>query len=194
MLNANAVLEQVRAGTAPANWQVLRANRSYFVQQTVLGVLLTLGAITAAIYLLVTGTVVGYGLSDQTSDNVLLVWLVIDMLVLLALVITGIVMVIRHLGQMGSASEQMLVLTPEGVIQSLGSGEKQTTTYDYSAIAGMKTSVQSGSVYVLMQRRADGKQLKFEVNGRFGKPKQIAQQITGAFASAATARANAPQG
>lgn len=194
MVNANAVVEQVRMGTAPADWQVLRANRSFFVQQAILGALLTIAAIAAAIYLLMSGTVVGYGLNDQTPDNVLTVWLIIDMVVLLALVITGIVLAIRHLSQMGPAAEQMLVLTPEGFVRRLGAGDKQTSTFDYSAISGMKTSVQSGTVYLLIQRRADGKVLKVKMDGRFGKPKQVAQEITGAFASSAAARARAPQG
>lgn len=193
MLNANAVLEQARMGTAPSTWQVLRANRSYFMQQVIIGVVLVIAAIAAAIYLLATGTVVGYGVSDTTSSNVLLVWLVIDMVVLLVIVITGIVMAVRHLGQMGSANQQMMVLTPDGFVRSLGAGDKQTTTYEYSAIADMKLSVQSGSVYLLIRRRADGKQLKVQVDGRFGKPKQIAQEITGAYASSVGARSRSAQ-
>ena len=194
MLNANAVLEQVRSGMAPNTWQVLRANRSYFVQQVVIGVVLVIAAIAGAVYLLATGTVVGYGLNDQTANNVLLVWLVIDMVVLLAVVIVGIVMAVRHLAQMGSASEQLLVLTPEGFVRRLGPGNNQTTTYDFSAIAGMKLTVQNGAVSLLIQRRADGKQLRVQLDGRFGKPKPIAQQITGAYASSVAVQARAPQG
>lgn len=189
MVNANAVLEQARMGTAPADWQVLRANRSFFVQQTIVGVVLAIAAIAAAIYLLATGTVVGYGVNDQTPDSVLSVWLIIDMIVLLVIVVIGGVMAIGHVRQMGAAGEQLLVLTPEGFVRYMGAGEKRTTTYDFSAIAGMKMSVQSGTVYLLVQRRADGKQLKVPFDGRFGKPKQIVQQITGAFASYASARA-----
>jgi hypothetical protein len=189
MIDANAVLEQARTGMAPGNWRVLSARRGYFVQATIIGVVFLVAAVAAAIYLLATGTVFGYGLTDQTSNNVLLVWLVIDMLVLLAVAIFGVVAAIRSLIAMGSADEQKLVLMPEGFVMQRGPSGKNIVAVQYENIVNMKPSVRNGNVYLVMQARGASKPSQISLDGRFGKPKQLAQEITGTFAGVAAARA-----
>ena len=56
MIDANAVLAQLRAGMAPAGWRVLPAKRSHFVTNGLLSFVLAILAIAGAGYILFTGT------------------------------------------------------------------------------------------------------------------------------------------
>jgi hypothetical protein len=193
MIDANAVLAQLRAGMAPGGWQVLPAKRSHFVTNGVAGFVLAILAIAGAAYVLFTGTVFGYGLTDQTSNSELTVWLVIDLVVLLAFVIGGIVSGIRSLAQLDNLDEQALILMPEGFVMRRGSSEKQTTTVSYATVAGIRMTANRGGVYLLIQPIGRSP-FRIALDGRYGKPKQLAQQITGAFARFAAARAAAQRG
>jgi hypothetical protein len=172
---------------------VLRAKRSFFVQATIVGALLTVGAIAVAVYLFTSGSVFGYGLNDQTPSNVLLIWLIIDLVVLIGVAIAGIVIAIRHLLQLGTAGDQMLILMPTGFVKRQGTADNQTTAVEYQQVAAMRTSIERGGVYLLIQPRGGAKVAKVELDSRFGKPKAIAQHITGTWAQVA-AQARAVQG
>jgi len=78
MIDADAVVQQVKAGAAPADWQVMRAKSSFFVWSAIGGIVLTLLAVVAARYLFLTGTIVGIGVNDQTPDNVAFFWFIVD--------------------------------------------------------------------------------------------------------------------
>src|SRR5260370_41146673 len=90
MLDSTTILTQVRSGIAPSTWQVYRPSRSFFVQGAIGGVVLLIAAIAAAAYLLLSGTVVGYGANDFSSEGVLTFWFIADLVVLLAFAIGGI--------------------------------------------------------------------------------------------------------
>src|SRR5260221_8250466 len=94
MLDSTTILSQVRSGIAPSTWQVYRPSRSFFVQGAIGGVVLLIAAIAAAAYLLLSGTVVGYGVNDFSSEGVLTFWFIADLVVLLAFAIGGIVLAV----------------------------------------------------------------------------------------------------
>lgn len=178
MIDANAVVQQVKTGAAPASWQAARASRSYFMWNVIGGIALTIGAIAAAIYLYSSGTIVGIGVNDQTPDSIAFFWFIADMLVLAVLAIGGIVFAILRARAIGTADDQMLVLMPEGFVKRTGTGAKDTLTVNYGNIATVTPSVQNGTQYLVLQTKA-GKRVKIEIDGRFGKPKALAQQIAG---------------
>jgi hypothetical protein len=187
MLDANTIVTQVRAGTGPASWQVLRPQPSYFMQGAIGGVVLLVAAVAAAAYLLLSGTVVGYGLGNQTPEGVLTFWLIADLVVLVILAVGGIALLIGRLRAMGTMDEQLLVLTPEGYLMRTGAGDKQTALVDFQRIAPVQMAISNGTVYLLCQQRNTGRTIKQEVDSRFGKPKIVAQQIlalSGQFAHA----------
>ncbi|HEX6800677.1 MAG TPA: hypothetical protein VF116_23395 [Ktedonobacterales bacterium] len=193
MMDSNAIIGQVQSGAAPANWQVLRARRGFFVQGAIGGIVLAVFAAAAAVYLFATGTVVGYGLNDQTPNGVLTFWFIADMVVLAAIVVIGIVFCINRLVTLGSTESQLLVLMPQGFVMRLGSSAKATRRVSYQQIATMVPTVRRGNVSLVMQTR-DGRKVTLPLDGRFGKPRPLAQQIQGMHAAYMAATVNARPG
>jgi hypothetical protein len=189
MLDSTTILSQVRSGTAPSTWQVYRPSRSFFLQGAIGGVVLLIAAVAAAAYLLLSGTVVGYGVNDFSPDGVLTFWFAADLVVLLAFAIGGIVLVVGRLRSLGSIDDQVLVLMPEGYLTRTGPSEKQTTLVDFQLIAPVQLTISNGSVYLLSRQQTTGKTLKLEMDSRFGKPKVVAQQILALYGQFAHARA-----
>src|SRR5258708_37477546 len=97
MLDSTTILSQVGSGTAPSTGQVYRPSRSFFLQGAIGGMVLLIAAVAAAAYLLLSGTVVGYGVNDFSPDGVLTFWFAADLVVLLAFAIGGIVLLVVRL-------------------------------------------------------------------------------------------------
>lgn|SRR5690242_13888571 len=188
MIDANAVIQQVKAGAAPASWQVIPARGSFFMWNAFGGVALMIGAVAAAIYLFLSGTIVGIGVNDQTPDNVAFFWFIVDMLVLAALAIGGVVFAIRRALAINSADEQMLVLLPEGFVKRTGTSEKDTLAVNYANLITATPAVRNGSQYLDVQTKA-GKRVSIEIDGRFGNAKALVRQISGQHAHYVTASA-----
>ncbi len=188
MIDANAVVQQVKAGAAPASWQVFSARGSYFLWNALGGAALAIGAVAAPIYLFLSGTIVGIGANDQTPDNVAFFWFIVDMLVLAALFIGGIVFAIRRALAISSASEQMLVLLPEGFVKRTGTSAKDTLAVNYANLTTVTPTVRNGSHYLSVQTKA-GKRVSIEIDARFGNAKTLVRQIAGQHAHYVTASA-----
>jgi hypothetical protein len=188
MIDANAVVQQVKAGAAPASWQVIPARGSFFMWNAFGGVALVIGAVAAAIYLFLSGTIVGIGVNDQTPDNVAFFWFIVDMVVLAALAIGGVVFAIRRALAIGSADEQMLVLLPEGFVKRTGTSEKDTLAVNYANLITATPAVRNGSQYLDVRTKA-GKRVSIEIDGRFGNAKTLVRQISGQHAHFVTASA-----
>ena len=186
MIDSNTVIGQVRAGTAPPTWQVLHARQAFFVQGAIAGIVIAIAAVAAAAYLLLSGTVVGYGLNSQTSDNVLNFWFIVDMVVLVLFLVGGIVFSVTRLRSLGSADDQALILMPEGFVMRLGPAANATRVVNYQGIATLTPTVRNGNVFLVMQA-ANGRRVQIELDSRFGKPKPLAQQIQGMHAAYVTA-------
>ena len=181
MINAEAVVQQVRAGATPADWQVMRAKSSFFVWSAIGGIVFTFLAVVAAGYLFLTGTFVGIGVNDQTPDNVAFFWFIVDMVVLAAVAIGGIVFAILRARDLGSVNEQMLVLMPDGFVKRAGVGPKGTFSATYANIARLTPAVRNGTQY-LDAVTPDGRRVSVELDGRFGNAKKLARQIAGQHA------------
>jgi len=181
MMDAEAVVQRVKAGAAPADWQVMRAKSSFFVWSAIGGIVFTFLAVVAAGYLFLTDTIVGIGVNDQTPDNVAFFWFIVDMVVLVAVAIGGIVFAILRARDLGSVNEQMLVLMPEGFVKRVGAGPKGTFSAAYATIARLTPAVRNSTQY-LDAMTSDGKRASVELDGRFGNAKQVARQIAGQHA------------
>lgn len=190
MIDAGMVLRMVRSGQVPPQWQVVRAKRGFFLMQSFLGVLLVILGVGGAVALLASGTVIGYGLSDTSPDGVVTFWFVVDMLVLAACVIGGIVLAIQQLLRLGTVDEQVLVLMPDGFVMRRGSAPKDTLAYSYDSIRAVDRVVRNGTNYLVMQP-VQGRAVRLTLDGRFGPPKRIAQQIQAMAVDYRAARARA---
>ncbi|MBA3826657.1 MAG: hypothetical protein H0X24_22500 [Ktedonobacterales bacterium] len=196
MLDPNVILQQVGAGTTPPTWRVLRARTSYFIGTALLYGVFGLAALGAIAYIIISGTIFYYGAAPDPGSTGVTVWFIIDLVVLLAFTIIFLVNSIGRLINVGTAQQQMLVLTPEGFVAATPKG---TQAYPFAAINGMTATAARGGDVVLAMRRADtGKQIKYTLDGRFGTPKPIASSILAAQGQYATAMAQSqvrpPQG
>lgn len=185
MFDKNAVLAQAQSGSVPPEWRLLRANRTYFYQSAVVGFVIAILAVAAAAYLFVTGTVVGYAVVNDSTAGF---WQIVDVVVLLLFLVGGIAYAVQRLSSLGSVEQQMLVITPEGFVMRTGPAEKNVRQVSFSAVKALKTSIQSGTVYIVVQPMSSAKSVKVELDKRFGKPKAVATQIAGMYAQYATAR------
>jgi hypothetical protein len=181
MIDAEAVLQQVKAGATPADWQVMKAKSSFFVWRAIGGIVFTLFSVLAAGYLFLTGTIVGIGVNDQTPDNVAFFWFIVDMIVLALCAIGGIVYAIIRARDLGSVNEQMLVVMPDGFVKRAGLGSKDTFSATYANIATLTPAVRNSSQYLDAVTR-DGRRASVELDGRFGNVKKLARQIAGQHA------------
>lgn len=187
MLDANAIMMQVGAGTAPPTWRVLRARAGYFITNALLYGAFGLAALAAIAYVIISGTIFYYGVAPDPGSTGALVWFIIDIVVLLGITILFLVNSIGRLINVGSAQQQALVLTPEGFVAVTRQG---TQAYPFAIINGMTAAAVRGGNVVLTMRRADnGKQLKYTLDGRYGAPKPIAASILAAQGQYATAMA-----
>jgi hypothetical protein len=182
MIDSNAVVQQASTGMAPPSWQVLPARRSFFMSSALIGVVFTLGAIAAAIYLLLSGTIFGIGVNDQTPNNVAFFWFIVDMVLVAAFAIGGIIFAIVRLRGLGSLNQQMLILMPEGFVMRRGTTPKDVTTVNFERVATMTPSVQSSAVVLVMQLAGSGQRAKVELDNRFGPAKKLANEIAGMHA------------
>jgi hypothetical protein len=194
MIDSSTVLQQASTGMAPPTWEVLRARRSFFISSAIGGVCITLGAIAAAIYLLLSGTIVGIGVNDQTPSNVAFFWFIVDMVALAAFAIGGIAFAVVRLRGLGSIDGQMLILMPEGFVMRRGTATKDTTTVNYQRAATMTPSVQNGTVYLVIQLAGSGQRAKVEIDNRFGPAKKLAEQIAGMHAHYVTTQQGIARG
>jgi uncharacterized membrane protein len=194
MIDTQAVVQQASLGMAPPSWQVLRAKRSFFISSAIGGVVFTIGALAAAIYLFVSGAIVGIGVSDQTPSNVAIFWFIVDMVALAAAAIGGVIFALGSLRGLSTADEQMLVLMPEGFVLRRGAAENKTTTVNFQRVATVTPSVQSGRVFLIMQIVGSGQRAKVELDNRFGPAKRLAQQIAGMHAHYVTTHQQTSRG
>jgi hypothetical protein len=180
MLDANAIAQQVRSGTAPPTWQVLRANTSFFIRGAIGGFVFMILAIAVAIFLFLSGTVIGIGVSGpNVSEGYLTFWFIVDMVVLALVAVGCIIFAISRIRGLGSIDEQVLVLMPEGFVRHLGPSQEQNTVVLYQNIATITLVKNSDD---LQMQLPDGSQTKVELDSRFGDAKQLGQQIQGAHA------------
>jgi hypothetical protein len=124
---------------------------------------------------------VGVGVNDQTPDNVAFFWFIVDMVVLVAVAIGGIIFAILRARDLGYANEQMLVLMPDGFVKRTGVGPKNTASATYATIATLRPVVRNSSQYLDTVTR-DGRRASVELDGRFGNVKKLARQIAGQHA------------
>lgn len=185
MFDKDTVLTQAQTGSVPSEWRVLRANRTYFYQSAALGFVVAILAVVAAAYLFVTGTVVGYAVVNGNTAGF---WQIVDFVALLLFLVGGIAYGTQRLRALGSVEQQMLVITPEGFVMRTGAAEKNVRQVSFSAVKALHTSIQNGTVYLVVQPMSGGKSVKVELDKRFGKPKTVATQIAGMYAQFSTAR------
>jgi len=190
MLDANAIMMQLGAGTAPPTWRVLRARAGFFIGGAAVFGVLGLATLGFIAYLIIGGHIFYYGVAP-TDANGELIWQIIDVVVALALAAIFFGVSIMRLVGLGSASQQMLVLMPEGFVVVTPKGAQSFPFANINGITGAAT--RDGSVMLTMRRADNGKQMRFSVDARYGAPKTIAGSIMAAQGQYATAMAQAGQ-
>jgi hypothetical protein len=174
MLNAEAVVQQVRQGNVPPQWRVWRAKSSYFVQIAAVGAILLLIGVGATVFYLARPdhVLVLQGAGSTLSDSALALWRTIDFVVFALVILIGLLMGIKGLLDMPKAQHQFLVLTPEGFVKVAD----KTLLYPFANIQQMKAVNNRGTITFTMQLR-NGNTARMLLDGRFGNTKEIAQQI-----------------
>lgn len=181
MIDWNRVIEHVRAGTAPAAWQVVRAKKSYFIWVAIGALVVAIGAIAGEAYLLSSNTIVGYALPADPTPQVYNLWHTLDLVAAIAIALACIVAAVRGIQQTGTLNEQMLILLPEGFVMRRGTKPKDTQAFNYPTIRTIKRQVRNSTTTLVLEM-ADGRAARVVLDGRFGKVKAIAQQIQNAHA------------
>jgi hypothetical protein len=187
-MDGQAVIQQVRAGTVPASWQVYHARRSYFMQSAILSLAGAVVAVAAAIWLITSGTVIGIGVTDTTPPNIATFWLIVDMIVAGICFLGALGFAFARLRGLGSVDEQMLVLQPDGFVMVRGRRPRDTTVARFANVASLTPSVNNGTTSLVLVAGRSGKKLTIELDARFGPPKQIATDIQGMYAQYAHVR------
>ena len=181
MIDANAVVQQVKAGAAPASWQVIPARGSFFLMSALGGIVVALVAVGAEVYLRASNSVYGIAIPPDASEGVLNFWANVDLIFFAAVAIGGVVFAVMRARAIGSASEQMLVLLPEGFVKRTGTSEKDTLAVNYANLTTITPTVRNGNQYLSVQTKA-GKRVSIEIDGRFGNAKTLVRQISGQHA------------
>jgi hypothetical protein len=190
MLDANAIMMQVGAGTAPSTWRVLPARTGFFIGGAATFGVAGLAALGFIAYLIIGGHIFYYGAAPTDAQGEQ-TWQIIDVVVSLAVAALFLGVSIMRLVGLGSVSQQMLVLLPEGFVVSTSKGAQSYSFANMNGISG--TAARDGSVTLSMRRADNGKQMRFALDGRYGTPKTIAGSIMAAQGQYATARAQAGQ-
>lgn len=188
MVNGEAIVAQVRQGAWPQHWQVFRARTSYFLRQVFFMALLLVIAVVGIVYLLghpnEVFTIDYVGSSDGTIDpGAFSIWRVVDF-ALLALFLVGFAAyAVLMLVQLTGASEQVLVLFPEGFVVKNG----PTRAFAFAQIRTISATRYRGVLNIRVVA-VDGRSFRVRLDGRFGSTKQLGQRILTArsqFAAAA---------
>jgi len=181
MIDANAVVQQVKAGAAPASWQVIHARGSFFLMSALGGIVAAIVAIGAEVYLRASNSVYGIAIPPDASEGVLNFWSAVDLIFFAAVAIGGVVFAIMRARAISSASEQMLVLLPEGFVKRTGTSEKDTLAVNYANLTTATPTVRNGSHFLSVRTKA-GQRISIEIDGRFGNAKALVRQISGQHA------------
>lgn len=141
--DAQAILDAVDAGIAPDDWKVYRARKGYFLGHGCMLWLVSLlfPAITIALVVLVNGL-------SLSGDAPLLYFDLFLGLTWAALAIICSWQGSTLLRQLGSASEQMVVLTPDGLVVRTGPNQWLPAYSDVGISSGLPwAGVRGGRIY-----------------------------------------------
>lgn len=188
MIDANVVVQQVKAGAAPTSWQVIPARDSFFLLGALGGIVVAIAAVAVEVYLRASNSVYGIAIPPNASQGVLDFWAIADLIVFAVFAVGGVAFAIMRALAIGSASEQMLVLLPEGFVKRTGTSEKDTLAVNYANLTTVTPTVRNGSQYLSARTKA-GKHVSIEIDGRFGNAKALVRQIAGQHAHYVTALA-----
>jgi hypothetical protein len=193
MIDGNAVVAQARQGNVPPSWQVLRAKASFFYQQAGVGGLLLVVGAGGFLYLMSNPNMAiepGVGSGTDTASGIGL-WRNIDFAILAVFALVGIYVLVKSLADSANASQQLLVLMPEGFVISTN----KMQTYEYSTIRNIAITLNRGTASIKLTPVSGASAIRVQLDGRFGTTKQIAQNILTArqrFAAAPVAPQQPP--
>jgi hypothetical protein len=181
MLNGDAIIAQVRQGTWPQSWQVLRANRSHFIRLAIFIAIFLVLAAFGLLYLIsnpdhaVVPGAAGSPDGGTLDPATFAVWRTIDLAVLGIALVGLVVAVINTLLQMAHAQEQLLVVLPEGFVLKT----RRLQTVAFAAIQTMTATSYRG-VVTFKIGTVNGQKLSVSLDARFGAARQVAQRILAA--------------
>ncbi|GAC1451854.1 MAG: hypothetical protein PVSMB4_11990 [Ktedonobacterales bacterium] len=177
MIDGQAIVQQALQGYAPPGWQILRARQSHFLGTIISGIALTLLVLGLIGYLIVDpGFVIGLR-GAVNVDSLHQFWRIVDFIAGGVFAAAFIALTVKGVRDLGTIDNQVLVMMPEGFVMQKGPATKAPLTVAYESTAGARLQIDRGTVYLLLARANRQGALKIEIDGRFGKPKPIAQQI-----------------
>lgn len=214
MLDAQAVLDQVRQGRVPASWRVYPMRRGADVLRLIvsivaLGVLAFIGvglAIAVGGFSFISGQFPSsFGNGGSIAGGLFFLFFgLIATVILIAVLYNGVTAFIALLQP--DAARPVLVLLPEGAVERRGTLRRRVRAVSYADLAGvelktrttttttrdqatgMTTRRTSTSIGVLL-RYLNGKTDLWWLHGGFADPAMLAQSIIAAQAQYATAQA-----
>lgn len=178
MVNGEAIVAQVRQGSWPHDWQVLRAKPAHFIRLAIFIALFLILAAAGLIYLVghpgevFTLGAAGSSDSGPLDPTVFSLWRTADFAVLL-LVLAGCgVSLVITLIHAAHANEHLLIVFPEGFVLKTG----RTQTFAFATIQALEASIYRG-VATLRIVAVDGQKFTVRLDARFGNARQVAQRI-----------------
>jgi hypothetical protein len=185
MVNGAAVLAQIQAGQTPPGWTVFRAQVGFFVRYIILGIILiAIGVVLAVVltsdpnhvFVLTSVGDTGPATLDQaTFDR----WRVADMVGVAIFARVGLMTAARYSFDLARRSQSFLAILPDAVVVQRGS----TKVYPFAAIQRIKPTASrtQATLSFTMKPGANPIPSRLVIDGRFGRPATIANQIVSAW-------------
>lgn len=184
MRDFRALLTRVQSGIVPSAWRVIRPNREFLEWRSIIFVVTAAAALAVLGYTTFAGAVIGIGVRYDTSERVLLIWQIVDLFGLLGLIVLCGVQAARSMAARDTVDAQFLILTPDGFVMRTDPDDKHTVEVDYRDIMAMRVVDLVGTVYLVMRVVDMAKPKRVLIDGRFGKPSQLAREIIADFTMA----------
>jgi hypothetical protein len=177
MINSTEVLSSVQSGTTPTTWRVLPAQNSFFLKKLGGYALFLLFVLGCIVYLTLNPdfVITLKGISSL-DDNSFTLWRTINFVFLGLCLLGSAVMCATTFQDFRSISSQMMVILPEGVVMK----QSKTTpeVIDYAALKSITfVGNKSGEAKLRLTKAQEDKSTTLELDGRFGQPKALSQDI-----------------
>jgi len=186
MISKEQVLMYARQGQSLPGWQVLYPKTSYLVRlAAIFGVMAIVVVGLGIAFLSQNGFVIVPGYVSKALDpGAFQTWRYIDEAFLAILILILIGGASRYALELGTAQNQMLILTPEGFLL------KKRSTEQFVAYTGVTSITARAGRYgdVTLSVRAVGSNAMYKVqlDGRYGNARALASQIIAAQRQYAT--------
>lgn len=183
--NGAGIVAQIQAGQTPPGSTVFRARTGFFVRYIILGIVLVAIGVALAIALqndpnrvFVLTSIGDTGpatLDPATFDR----WRVADMVGVAVFALVGLFTAVRYSLDLARRSQSFLAILPDAVVVHRGT----TKVYPFATVQRIKAAASrtQATLNFTMQPGANSSPSRLVIDGRFGTPATIANQIVAAW-------------